>query len=318
MKKRHLMKKLLLTILIGAFVFLLMACGSNGGNTSNQRNVRGLSDQYTLANFLSQRQPVIFYDVDEISKDKSPRNIYYFKDDKIMAISTQYHENKTIGELSKMKDNEIIDFYIETEKSYFRNYQQKNVDLIKNNEQFKQPFYSKINHDEISMTYDELVRLGEEITNYDGIPYNSPYEIKIDTDATGNNTKTESILYCGIKSPNIYENGDIEIPFLYNERYYEISFNIYATGNNMPIYNTFYAVLAVESGASGDFLMTRVNDMSTTITLDKVGAKGTVTDKLSDEFKQKMVEESSKRYDEFVRSCPSIKKYINLTENNKD
>jgi len=346
MKQRNLSKKLLATTLCVLFVLSITACGGNNSSSSNQENTNSESSnsEYTLSSFL-ENEPVIFYKVHEFNKDAKPYCIYYFNDGRITAMTSLDDWGKTIGELSEMEDEEIIESAIEAQKEYIRKQRQvaieemnsaieaseekyaeamEELDDIKSQlgaekyaecvEEIEEEYSLDIKRNItvsgggesegiIQISIRELLELTEELANSDESVHSSPYEIRINTDATGNNTETESICYA------INESASIDtFPFFYDTEnesgwFNSITFNSYTTGIVMPIYDTFYVTLTTESD---DYLMARVDDENTYITVDEVGAKETVTDENSDEFKEMVAGEFSNRYEDFIENCPKI------------
>lgn len=320
MKKRNLSKKLLMTILCVLFALSLTACGGNNDSSSNQENAdNGNSkNEYTLSSFLDQKEPVILYSVGKkVGKDETPEKIYYFKDGRITVFSSI---DKTIGELSKMKDDEIIEFATETMKNGAKVDIQETADGLKYQiEQAKTNWPEELetgwdtyfngsneyDSEVFPSTYQTRYEWCEEFINYDEEIFSSPFEIMIKTDSTGNNPEKECITFATTQKARFY-NNHLTIPYLYGEKddgkfTDDIELDAY-TSSITPIYDTFYATLT----SGNKVYMTRVDNDKVTIIPDKLGAKGTSTDELSAEFKKSVADELSHRYEEFKKQCPKI------------
>ena len=291
MQKTHLKKharKAISVIMTTLTILSLTACGNNGttanGNSSGSNSKNEASEQvtktdYTISEFFSEAPYKVLYVADTpITKDSKLKEIWIIDNGKIEIYDGPYIWNfqdtgsptykslpkevdsLTIGDISKMTDEEVINYY------------KKIPDIIS--------------------TYNQ-VTLCSFTTGwkYSDLPYHSTYDYKIHafTDGSGNNIKSEYlVINDGLKDDTetytYYPDGNYSYPepekiTLKCKRSYDFLYTLIPHKNNFSIYDQNYTGLMNLISDGSTLLFTRTaNESAINITLDNINNNSIVID----------------------------------------
>lgn len=199
---------------------LLSACGNTGNEKSDtQKNIK--SDYLEKSKSLSKAlysDKVICYRVKDFDKEETPRELYFFKEGRFTIIPGEIF-GKTLGELSKMKESDIWKEYKIARKNYAEEYLRKIEERRKKDieraereiarlEKETNPSEFSIEKNELCsketseyISYGNLLELVEDLKILDcnvkckGPFFDIPFSFALETDASGNNTIGEQIVY---------------------------------------------------------------------------------------------------------------------------
>lgn len=293
------------TVILPTFllsVALLSACGNNSqATTSTYSTVKSeitidastdtasndTTEVKTISEALS-NDKIICYMVSEMDKSETPDEIYFFDSGKLTVIPGEEF-GKTLGEFSKMDEAEIWTQYEEVRTTYVDNYLHLQEEAVQNKIKVWEGTASaledmfgaddvKASPDKYSMndaTYTEILEYLERLNNvtYKEPFYDSPVTFVVKTDATGNYTQTERVVYLTLScsTDRAKETGQL------NELYrVSIEFDATVEGADIQIYDTMYNCMPL---TDGKILCTRA-----LLTLDGVTSKNVLIDPTDEEL----------------------------------
>lgn len=272
-----------LTLIILTFSLLLCGCGGtqangtndNTENNSTQENENNNSvlekNEYTLSEYLSSGETIWFL-TDGYGKDDEINKIFVIEPNGTLYYATC---DWTLGEAEQKEDADIISYVKQT--------------------------YEKDMNDQITHMMGVTVFQRDHIIVSDMnalcSPYlenitPAPYKLSITSDASGNNTENEVLVYQDIAPLNFYD---------YYATYAEITSiklsqlpayeSDKGSTNCYEIYDSWYGGYDVKSidytegGKDGGFLLTRINS-SKLFQLDEIGTSNIGIDNSKDLFEE--------------------------------
>ena len=282
------MKKKIVLLLAATMVMSLLAgCGNSTKSTSTKTaNTQTVDSEKSgnrkiasISQYLN-KERVIFYDVSKMDKETIPSNIYFFDNGKLTVINGNEF-GLSLGDLSKMKDDEIWKKYKDVRDSYKQNYlkqkEQERQDIINKIQQTMDAADDKTDNckHEIfgrDLTFNELTTLRDDAKAYvfKGPFYDLPFSIIVQSDASGNNVKTEQIAYHVPNDECRNFKNDKHNDNVYAPNYSSIEFNNTVEGSDVKIYNTTYNCMALSNGKA---LCTR-----TALIFDTIDCKDVLVD----------------------------------------
>ena len=177
MKKKYLP---LLLAVSSIFLLFLSACSSNKGGNTNGSSSEVQKTEEGIYEHLKNAKNKIWYVADEVSKESHPFAVYVFNKGKVKGYTTfNRDEGKSFGELSKMTDEEIMEYYESQEGTFLKHI----YDVTASNaEQFP---------DETQ--YKELAEALKPYGDGKGKLPTADFQVKLVTDDTGKNIASENI-----------------------------------------------------------------------------------------------------------------------------
>lgn len=106
-------RKIVSLLICAIFIFSLAGCSGNKGKVVEKNGVK--VRQMTFSEYFNQDKPTIIYyvppyvDVKFYSKEHTVKEVYVVQGNKLKSLEIKTH--KTIGEFSKMSDDEILKFF---------------------------------------------------------------------------------------------------------------------------------------------------------------------------------------------------------------
>lgn len=281
------MKKLVITAIIFCGVAL---SGCNGGNadkslpaTDGERNT-AIPEETPISEALNKNEPQIWYKVDEETSKDSKASVYVFKNNTLRVYSLGNRGNLTMGDLSKMTDDEIIKAVQKVEILQL----QDDIDSeltgyelqLSSVEQSKSEGYNPIAD---PSKLEAVISAFKELSASDFKIPAVKYSLNIESDSTGNNTETEELIFTANKvSLPIYTNGDdvgnnFNVTAKVVQEKDETKLVFESGYSKFQIYDTWYSGLKMKSG---DYFVTRDpnRDGSLSFVLDQPDTKGVTVD----------------------------------------
>ncbi|MDO4667518.1 MAG: hypothetical protein Q4A90_06750 [Streptococcus sp.] len=249
-------KKFFYALAIGCLVasfFVLSACSSS----DNKKHTNDSSDQpekkvsVGIYEHLKKAKNEIWYVVDKPTKDGVPSQIYVFNDGKVKGYSqSSLADGKTLGELSRMKDKEIIDYFESQEGTELKTLYER---ALGNASQFPETSQYKTMADALETYGDGKGKLPK-----------VSFTAKLETDGTGKEIESENI---NIDILGVKQESDDGNFLNYTARLKHVT-------STSEIYNSVYNGFETKT-ASFPFFITRSKDQ---YLLDTSGTKGIEVD----------------------------------------
>lgn len=267
-------KKIITGILTVCIALSLCACGQkeqvSSGTTelSPQEAREAIKDkQPTLSQLLGDGRTLWYHALTRnVTKDGEISAFYIFENKKV----TYYRETGgvTFGDLDGLSDDEIIKLIDDRAKKV---YEEGANNQIANDESLRDEFKEIITagtskYDEVYLDGmdDNLKTIEECITILEGMKnYQSPepvdYQLRLETDSTGNNTAKESItnIYTSVSFGNY-----LELPKVNT---YEETISLVGASGTFTIYNTELTGYVIDESW---VLLTKTDNANTTFLLD--------------------------------------------------
>jgi len=159
-------RKLAVLLALALSVSLLGGCGKestatlpDGGSNGRVEEKTNQSDDTLSTGTLSEclsKEKVIAYIIDEFDKAETPSKIYFFEDGKLTIIPGEEF-GLTLGDLSKMEDEEIWETYKTVRETYRETWREKTLNSWTLSEFWKKDTEKIFLHwlEEIGIDYDE-------------------------------------------------------------------------------------------------------------------------------------------------------------------
>ncbi|KXT83148.1 hypothetical protein ACVRXQ_06610 [Streptococcus panodentis] len=180
MKKQYI--SFIIAIAVALSLVFLSACNaaknpSNGGGDSSSGTQKAEEGIYE---HLKNAKDKIWYLTDEVSKDSYPLAVYVFNKGKVKGYTTfNRDEGKSFGDLAKMTDEEIIEYYEEQEGTFLKHIYDvtaSNAEQFPNDSQYK-----------------ELAEALQPYGDGKGQLPTADFQVKLVTNDTGEGVATEDI-----------------------------------------------------------------------------------------------------------------------------
>ncbi|MCB5953957.1 hypothetical protein [Enterococcus sp. CWB-B31] len=281
------MKKLVMTAI---FFCGLALTGCKNESADKELSASGaerstaIPEETTISEALNKKGRQIWYKVDEETSKDSKASVYVFKNNTLRVYSLGARGNLTIGDLSKMTDDEIIKTVQEMEILQLQddiNSKLSSYELsLSSIKQSKSKGYNPTGD---TTKIEAVISALKEISASDFEIPAVKYSLNIESDSTGNNTETEEFIFTKNKvSLPIYTNGDdVGNNFNVTARVVQEKDEtklVFESGySKFQIYDTWYSGLKMKSG---DYFVTRDQnkDGSISFVLDQPGTKGVTVD----------------------------------------